>query len=82
MILKVENKKNSHYYYVMAWKGKKLEDVPTRKKKFDVYDDAVEYFNKSVNDFKPDCFVQMFEYIGGKRKIIADSNDGLIEKRI
>lgn len=71
--------KNSHYYYVMAWKGEKLETVPTRKKRFDIYDDAVEYFNKAVTDFKPDCFVQMFEFIGGKRKIIADSNDGLIK---
>lgn len=71
--------KNSHYYYVMAWKGEKLSTVPTRKKRFDIYDDAVEYFNKAVNDLKPDCFVQMFEFIGGKRKIIADSDDGLIK---
>lgn len=78
MILEYENETNSHYFYVMAWKDEYLGSAPTRKKKFDIYDDAVEYFNRAVDDFGEDAFVQMFEYSGGKRKIIADSEDGLL----
>lgn len=70
--------KNSHYFYVMAWKGEKKLNIPTRKKKFDIYEDAVDYFNKAVNDFSPNCYVEMFEYIGGKRKIIANSEEGTL----
>lgn len=78
MILEYENENNSHYFYVMAWKNNYLGSAPVRKKKFDIYDDALEYFNKALSDLGDNAFVRMFEYIGGKRKIIANSEDGLL----
>lgn len=74
MILKMESGKkiNNHYYYVMGWKTTYMKSAPIYKKKFDIYDDAVGYFN-TISD---ECgFVSMFEKIGNKRKWIADSED-------
>lgn len=73
MLLKLKREKeNSHYFYVMGWKESNLLNAPVKKKKFDIYREAVEYFN----DLENECaFVSMFEYIGGKRKWIADSED-------
>lgn len=78
MILEYENETNSHYFYVMAWKDEYLGSAPIRKKRFDIYDDAVDYFNRAVDDLGENAFVQMFEYSGGKRKVIADSENGLL----
>lgn len=67
-----KKKENNHYFYVMGWDSGKFLNAPTEKKKFDIYDDAVEFFK----DIEDECgFVSMFEYIGGKRKWIADSED-------
>lgn len=63
---------NSHYFYVMGWKNADKSNAPIKKEKFDIYEDAVDYF-KSIQKI---CgFVQMFEYIGGKRKWLADTKD-------
>ena len=70
--LHFEKHENNHYFYVMGWKTADLKNAPIKRKKFDIFDDAVEYFNKIENQ----CgFVSMFEKIGGKRKWIADSED-------
>ena len=82
MILEYENETNSHYFYVMAWHGDRMKSAPVRRKRFDIYEDAVEFFNQAVEDFEPDVFVQMFEFSSGKRKIIADSDSGLLENRM
>ena len=63
---------DNHYFYVMGWKASDKKTAPIKRKKFDIYDDAVEFFKKIS---KVCGFVQMFEQIGGKRKWIADTND-------
>lgn len=79
MILEYENDANSHYFYVMAWKGDDKKSAPVRKKRFDIYDDAVEFFNQAVDDLSPNVFVQMYEINSDKRVVIADSEQGLVE---
>ena len=75
---KLKESENNHYFYVMAWTGDKLSSSPIRRKRFDIYDNAVEYFNDAVRTFSPDVYVEMFEYIAGKRVMIANSEDGLL----
>ena len=48
MILEYENETNSHYFYVMAWRGDRMKSAPVRRKRFDMYEDAVEFFNQAV----------------------------------
>ena len=56
----------------MGWREKGKKTAPVKKKKFDIYDDAVDYYK----ELSKTCgFVQMFEYIGGKRKWIMDTED-------
>jgi hypothetical protein len=82
LILKFEHhkKENNHYYYVMGWKEAHLFNAPIHKEKFDIYDEAVSYFKEIENEC---AFVSMFEYIGGKRKWIADSEDksAIVDKK-
>ena len=73
-----EDNENSHYFYVMAWKDGEFSDNPETKQRFDIYDDAVKFFNKAVRDFRPYGYAEMFEYISGKRIFIANSDDGLL----
>ena len=75
-VLEYENDKNSHYFYVMAWEDKERMNAPVCKKKFDIYEDAVNFYNKCYQKYMPDGFVRMFEYIGGRRKMIANSEEG------
>lgn len=68
----LEHKKNNHYFYVMGWETDNIKSAPTKKKKFDIYEDAVKFF-KSIS--KTCGYVVLFENIGGKRKWIADTED-------
>jgi hypothetical protein len=69
---KTDKKENTHYFYVMGWRTAGLKNAPVYKKRFDIYDDAVDYFH----ELQDRCgFVSLFEVIGGKRKWIADSED-------
>ena len=76
MILKHETVENTHYYYVMAWSNDSFRNAPVRKKRFDIYDDAVDFYDAAVAELCPECYVQMFEYIDGKRKMIMTTEDG------
>ena len=64
--------KNTHYFYVMAWNDEEKKNKPKAKKKFDIYDDAVEFYEKMCKKYK---LVILFEHIGGKRKAILNSMD-------
>ena len=72
MLLRIHEKENKHYYVVMGWLDKKKQNAPRYKKRFDIYDSAVDYFRDLLKKCK---FVQIFENIGGKRKWIADSEN-------
>ena len=74
MKLFIHEKENTHYFYVMGWDSKDKRSAPVKRNKFDIYEDAVEFF-KHIS--KVCEFVQMFEYIGGKRKWIADTDNTL-----
>jgi hypothetical protein len=67
-----EKEKDNHYFYVMGWKTDDKKSAPYKRCKFDIYDEAVQFFK----DISKVCkYVEMFEYIGGKRKWIADTDD-------
>lgn len=68
----LENKKNNHYFYVMGWKDGNMQNAPLHKQKFDIYEEAIQFF-KTVS--KKCEYVVIFENIGGKRKWIADTED-------
>ena len=57
---------DNHYFYVMAWEQEDKSSSPAKKKKFDIYDDAMKLYDSLCKKYP---FVQIFEYIGGKRKI-------------
>ena len=78
MILEYENDKDKHYYYVMAWIDEVYRDKPDMMQKFDIYDDAVKYFNSALRKIDFSGYVRLFEYIGGKRKLLATSEEGFI----
>ena len=73
MILKVFESGNSHYYVVMGWKTNRKKNAPNFNERYYIYDEAVESFNNLVK--KEYEFVEIYEYIGGKRKWIANSDD-------
>lgn len=75
MVLKHETVENNHYYYVMAWRDNDFKNAPIRKKKFDIYDDALDYYEKAILDLCPECFVQLFEMIDGKRKLMKSTEE-------
>lgn len=80
MILEFENDKNSHYYYVMAWTDDTMKNGPVSKKKFDIYDDAINFYNRCIHKIGKSGYVRIFEYIGEKRKEIKNSEeDGIVE---
>lgn len=79
MKLFIHEKENTHYFYVMGWKSRDKKTAPIKRRKFDIYDDAVEFFNHISKVCK---YVEMFEYIGGKRKWIADTDDHSIFEHI
>lgn len=76
LLSEYENDRNSHYFYVMSWEDKERMNAPACKKRFDIYEDAVNFYNKCYQKYMPDGFVRMFEYIGGRRKMIANSEEG------
>lgn len=69
--------KNTHYFYVMAWDDVDKTNQPKKKKKFDIYDDAVSFYEKLCNKY---ALVILFEHIGGKRKSIMNSTDNDTQK--
>ena len=71
-----EDKENTHYFYVMAWDDKEKLNAPCNKKRFDIYEDAVEYYNQCYREYMPEGFIRLFEFIGGRRKLIATSEEG------
>ena len=68
----IVREENSHDFYVMGWFEECKKTAPRAKKKFNIYDDAVEYYNKLTKKLG---YVEMFEYIGGKRKMLQNSAD-------
>ena len=64
--------KNTHYFYVMAWDDEDKKNKPNKKKRFDIYDEAVEYYDRLCDKYP---LVILFEHIGGKRKSIMSSTD-------
>lgn len=75
MILEFENDKNSHYYYVMGWTDDEMTNAPKYKRKFDIYDDAVDFFDFCTIKLGRKGLVRVFEYIGDKRKEILNSKE-------
>ena len=72
MVRKVRESDDNHYFYVMGWTDRGKKTAPIKKKKFNIYDNAVDYYDELT---KSCGFVQMFEVIGGKRKWIMDTED-------
>lgn len=65
-------KNDNHYYYIMGWEEDNKLNAPIYKKRFNIYDDANNYYNEIL----PKCnYVEFFEYIDGKRKYIKTSDD-------
>lgn len=63
---------NNHYFYVMAWKSKDKRTAPAEKKRFDIYKDAVKYYDALSRKYS---YVEMFEKIGESRKPIMNTED-------
>ena len=73
MLLKIHEKGDSHYFIVMGWKDKEpRKNAPKYNRRFNSYEDAAEYFDRLSERCS---FVELSEYIGGKRKWIADTED-------
>lgn len=76
--IKEEQKKDkdTHYFYVMAWEHENNKnDRPNYMKKFNIFEEADEAYNKCINKFGDDSHVILFEYIDGSRKIIKSTQE-------
>lgn len=75
----IRETEDSHYFYVMAWTKAGKTNAPKEKKKFNIYADADEYYDKLSSKYG---YVEMFEYIGGKRKFLKSTDDSVTESQI
>ena len=67
---------DTHYYYVMAWEYEAdKEDRPNYMRKFNLFEEAEESYNKCLKKFGKDSHVILFEYIDGSRKIIKSTQE-------
>lgn len=73
MILKIFEAGESHYYVVMGWRHNRKKNAPDFNERYYRYDEAVKNFNKLMKDKYE--FAELYEYIGGKRKWIMNSDD-------
>lgn len=72
MILERPIDTDRHYYYVMGWTADTKLNAPKYKKRFNIYDDAIDFYNEIYHDCD---LVEMFEYIDGKRKVITPEQE-------
>lgn len=71
-----EKDTDTHYFYVMAWEQEAdKEDRPNYMKKFNIFEEADEAYNKCLKKFGKESHIILFEYIDGSRKIIKSTQE-------